>query len=94
MSLEPPSPRVWYEGQEALEMIKTLFGYWLCTISEWEHCCVFLSQRNVLIFFLQTTKCDSVFQIILSSMEFESKIAMRRVSYDCLKLGKFCLRQL
>lgn len=31
-------------------------------------------------FFQQTTKCDSVFQIILSSMEFESKIAMRRVS--------------
>ena len=29
---------------------------------------------------MQTTKCDSVFQIILSSMEFESKIAMRRVS--------------
>ncbi|XP_078360633.1 TELO2-interacting protein 2-like [Oculina patagonica] len=26
----------------------------------------------------KTTKCDSVFQIILSSMEFESKIAMRR----------------
>ena len=37
-------------------------------------------------FFFQTTKCDSVFQIILSSMEFESKIAMRRVSYDNLKL--------
>ena len=35
------------------------------------------------MFFLQTTKCDSMFQIILSSMEFESKIAMRRVSYDC-----------
>lgn len=31
-------------------------------------------------FFQQTTKCDSVFQIILSSMEFESKIVMRRVS--------------
>ena len=30
--------------------------------------------------YLQTTKCDSVFQIILTSMEFESKIAMRRVS--------------
>lgn len=42
-----------------------------------------ISHCNILsFFFLQTTKCDSVFQIILSSMEFESKIAMRGVSND------------
>ncbi|KAJ7393650.1 TEL2-interacting protein 2 [Desmophyllum pertusum] len=33
----------------------------------------------------KTTKCDSVFQIILSSMEFESKIAMRRAYASHLK---------
>jgi len=33
----------------------------------------------------KTTKCDSVFQIILTSMEFESKIAMRRACTSHLK---------
>jgi len=33
----------------------------------------------------KTTKCDSVFQIILSSMEFESKIAVRRAYASHLK---------
>ena len=68
----------------------------------WQACCLKFLLTSItfggllivtdLIFFWQTTKCDSVFQIILSSMEFESKIAMRRVSchltvYTCTNLS-------
>ena len=44
-------------------------------------CVLFDSLTSTFFFFLQATKCDGLFQIILSSMEFESKIAVRKVSF-------------